>query len=205
MCLFLNVFFKLLLTIFVQLSRMEGTSTKMGEAAVESERIESGQGYRLHMYGGSFHRVPVNWRFPRCGVHDLWRQWWVGDTERNIPPLKLLKIDDIKHIDKAVLSETEKERKVGPNKNKRRVVKKVLTDMRFICKYLSKLVKEKGKMEEVITLSSVDRMFSAVAGLVLDGNRDSQKQWLSVVRQLRRKKCKWEIEIDNDDGKETIE
>jgi hypothetical protein len=170
------------------MSKIEGTSLIAGTTPTLTERIESGEGYRLHMYGGSFHRVPIDWRFPRCGVHNLWRQWWVGDTERQIPPLKLLKIEDVKHIDKVELTTVERERKVGPNRDKRRMVKKILTDMRFICKYLCKLVEQKGKLAEVITLSSVDRMFSEIVDLVLDGNRDSQKQWLSVVRQLRRKK-----------------
>ena len=36
--------------------------------------------YRLHIYGGRMHRVPSDWRFPRCGVFDLWHQWWIGDS-----------------------------------------------------------------------------------------------------------------------------
>lgn len=47
---------------------------------------------------------------------------------------------------------------------------------------------QKCKFEEVISLSAVDRMFTEIVGIVLDGQRDSQKQWLSVVCQLRRKK-----------------
>jgi len=55
--------------------------------------------YVLHYYGGSFHRVPEDWRFPHCRVADLWRHWWIGDSVRNIPPLRLLNNFDVKHID----------------------------------------------------------------------------------------------------------
>jgi hypothetical protein len=41
-------------------------------------------------------------------------------------------------------------------------------------------------LEEVITISAVDRMFASVAKKLLGGERDSQKQWISVVRELRR-------------------
>lgn len=51
----------------------------------------------------------------------------------------------------------------------------MLTDMLFICNYFCSLVKAKGKLEDIITLSAVHRMFVAIADLVLEGQRDSQK------------------------------
>ncbi|KAG7341105.1 hypothetical protein IV203_037228 [Nitzschia inconspicua] len=70
-----------------------------GNEAALPERVETGAGYTLHMYGGGFHRVSADWCFPRCGVQDLWRQWWIGDTVRQVPPLRSLEHVDVKHLD----------------------------------------------------------------------------------------------------------
>jgi hypothetical protein len=177
-----------------QMQILEGN----GSNKTVPERVETGHGYKLHLYGGTFHRVPVDWRFPRCGVHDIWRHWWLGDTVRQIPPLKYLKMIDIWHIDGVPLTSIEKVRKVGPNRVARRMVTKVLTDMRFLCNYVTKIVKEKGKFEEIITISAVDRMFASVAQVILGTERDCQKQWNSVVRELREQSMQKEIEIYDD-------
>ncbi len=61
----------------------------------------------LHYYSGQYHRVPESWRFPNCGVFNVWRQWLVGDRVQNIPPLRVLKACDVKHIDVIPLSQVE--------------------------------------------------------------------------------------------------
>jgi hypothetical protein len=35
---------------------------------------EAGRNYMSHVYNGKFNRVPKDWRIPRCGIFDLWRQ-----------------------------------------------------------------------------------------------------------------------------------
>jgi hypothetical protein len=168
-----------------QLSRLEGGNVT--HVPMVQERVEDCSGYELHMYGGTFHRVPKSWRFPKCGIHDLWRQRWVGDKERQIPPLKVLKIGDVNHIDMVELSDIEKARKVGPNKDNRRMVTKCLTDMRFACNILTRIVTALGKLEGTVTLSAVDQMFLAIADLllgydlILAKERDAQKQGTNVV------------------------
>jgi hypothetical protein len=124
-----------------QLTRLDGIQTNAAAPAV-SERVETGSGYSWHMYEGTFHRVPKPWKFPRCGIRTIWRQWWVGDQQRQIPPLKYLEYSDVKHINGMPLEDVEKQRKVGPNLDNRRLISKTLADMRFLCCFLSKLVKE---------------------------------------------------------------
>ena len=34
--------------------------------------------------------MPEDWRFPRVGVSDMWNKWWIGDTVRGIPPLRMI-------------------------------------------------------------------------------------------------------------------
>ena len=55
---------------------------------VDSIRNENGKTYTIHYYLNSYRRVPIDWRFPRCGVADLWRHWWIGDSVRQRPPLR---------------------------------------------------------------------------------------------------------------------
>jgi hypothetical protein len=167
------------------LGRFDGLVDRVQE--VVNERVEDYSGYQLNMYGGKFHRVPSTWKFPKCGVHDVWRQWWIGDTVLQVPPLKLISIVDVKHLDDVPLTEIELVRKVGLNKNNRRKATKELTDLRFLCNYLTDLVTKLGKLEDVINLPAVDWMFVAVAEVAISGERDNQKGWLSVVRELRQK------------------
>jgi hypothetical protein len=165
-----------------------GGTLQQGDVDVVRERVEDGTGYKLHYYDGCFHRVPSDWRIQRLGVHDMWRQWWIGDTVLQIPPVKYLTIQDIKHIDSKPLSAMEKVRKVGPNKENRRMVTKQLSDIRFLCNYLTRVLLNLGKLESTITMTAVDRMWEIAADEVLGKERDDQKQWNSVVRELRRYK-----------------
>ena len=74
----------------------------------ERNRLETDDiRYDLHFFRGRFHRVPEDWRFPRIGVNDVWRQWWIGDTVRNIPPLRKLDAEDLKFLDKLPLTRAE--------------------------------------------------------------------------------------------------
>jgi hypothetical protein len=52
---------------------------------------------------------------------------------------------------------------------------------------LTQVITKLGKLEEVITISAVDCMFKVVVDRLLEGDRWSQKQWISVVGELRRK------------------
>jgi hypothetical protein len=45
--------------------------------------------------------------YPNCGVFHAWRQWLVGNQVLTIPPLKVLKAHDVKHVDLFPLSEVE--------------------------------------------------------------------------------------------------
>jgi hypothetical protein len=44
-----------------------------------------------------------------------------------------------------------------------------------------------GKLKTVITFTAVDRMFLCIVDVLLEEDRDSQKQWLTVVRGLQKK------------------
>jgi hypothetical protein len=159
-----------------QLSKMDSTINGTVPHNVVKERVETCQGYKLHFFKGAFHQVPSDWRIPRCNAHDIWRQWWVGDTVRNITPLKMITLVDIKFVDSEPLTDVEMARKVGPYRENRRTATKFLSDMRFLCNLIIRIIKKLGKLEDVITLSSVDRMFDVIGHLILDKERDAQKK-----------------------------
>lgn len=140
-------------------------------------------GYQVHIYDGAMHRVPVDWRIPRCNVRDLWKQWWIGDINRHIPPLRYLTSSDVKHIDDIPLSELEMIGRKGQYKYLRRKSFKNLGDMRFLMTYITRMVYEVNAMEDIITPESVDRMFESISHKLSD--KDGQNKWQSFLRKLR--------------------
>jgi hypothetical protein len=158
------------------------------EQELQSDITEMGRIYQPHLYGGSYKRVPENWRWPRCGIADLWRHWWIGDSTRQIPPLRLLRIADVRHLDNAPLTEEEKHGRTGKHKEKRRPATKVLSDPNFLMKFIIQKVIELGKFEPGNTVAAVDRMFLAVVNCFDIKDRDAQKRWTSVVNGIRTKR-----------------
>jgi hypothetical protein len=159
------------------------------QVPVECNRIETGRVYMSHFYDGTFKRVPKDYRFPRCGVADLWRQWYIGDGVRNIPPLRLLSLGDLKHIDKFPIEEEEKHGRKGLFKASRRPARKILSDIKFLMTFVRNKVIERGALQETeISIRSVNTMFRAVADCFDNGNRATQKLWNTAVHDIRFKK-----------------
>jgi hypothetical protein len=152
---------------------------------VVADREEAGEVYPIRFYAGAFKRVPLNWRFPRCGIFDLWRQWWIGDTVQGIPPLRKLEVTDVNHLDDIPLAEDEMHGRTGAYKDRRRSSTKVLSDMFILMEYIMGKVTERGVQVAVITAESVDRMFLAIADVFTEAERDAQKRWLSVLLNVR--------------------
>ena len=151
----------------------------------DNNRIETGGGYRLHYYDGIYHRVPVDWRFPRCGVYDLWRQWYIGDTVRQIPPLRFVQTVDVVHLNIIGLTRDELHGRTGKYKQNRRKIRQTMSDMKVLMNYIKRNVMQRNRNEDVITILSVDRMFGAIADLFRQNVRDVQIIWTTVLKNLR--------------------
>jgi hypothetical protein len=168
---------------------LEGVATAAARRDDENvERIETGRGYVLHFYGGGFHRVPADWRFPRCGVSDLWRQWWIGDTVRQVPPLRFLDPRDVTHLDAIPIEDDEMHGRTGRFKASRRPAAKTFSDMKFLMKWIKDKVVAASALEANITVTAVDRMFSAVSAEFSVGERDAQKRWTTFINSIRKLK-----------------
>lgn len=155
--------------------------------AIDSSRMENGRTYQPHSYGGSFKRVPEDWRWPRCGIADLWRHWWIGDNVRDIPPLRKITISDVKHLNKVPLTVEEMHGRTGLYKYKRRPATKVLCDLKFLMNFVHNKVLERGQFEAQITVAAVDKMFLAVLDCFDIEDRDAQKRWTTIVNGIRKK------------------
>ena len=155
---------------------------------VDSKRVENIKAYTVHYYRNTYKRVPEDWRFPRCGIADVWRHWWIGDLIRMVPPLRFLTIIDVKHLDETPLDEEEKHGRRGKNKTRRRKARKTLTDLAYLMNFVKNKVVSRGKYEVEITIAAVDRMFQSVVDCFDINERDTQKRWTTIVNDVRNKK-----------------
>jgi hypothetical protein len=174
-------------TNFLQKLNDNSGSQLESERIVEVNMVEAARSYAVHFYRGGIHRIPQDWRFPRCGVFDLWRQWWIGDGNRKIPPLRILGPGDFKHLSGLPLGEEEMHGRTGPAREHRRDARKTWHDLKYLMEHVHQKVLAKGTMEAIINPSSVDRMFLSVAGTFTSKERDSQMRWLTVVFRIRRR------------------
>jgi hypothetical protein len=142
----------------------------------------------MHVYDGQFNRLPKVWRFPRVGVADAWRQWWIGDSVRNIPPLRHITPQDVKFLDTIPLQDSEKGGRGGKKHNNRRLARKTLHDYKFLMDHVTERLTEEGKLTDIITLANVDEMFMHVAQDFQEQDRDGQKKWTTFVHKVHKKK-----------------
>jgi hypothetical protein len=148
---------------------------------------EAGRTYTTHVYNGRFNRVPKDWRPPKCGVFDLWRQWWIGDSVRQIPPLQILTAKELKHINSIPLAQEEMRGRTGPHRDKRRPIRKTWSEITTLMNFILETVKERDAFEQEITPLSVDRMFMVIADIFTDSERDAQHGWYTALLGINKR------------------
>jgi hypothetical protein len=138
--------------------------------------------WRLHVYGGTFHVLPQQWRFPSCSPLQLWIQWLLGDTVNEVPPLKMLNGQDVAHLDALPL----------PAGSRRRKARKILCDLRFMMNLVERMVRLNDSWADEHTLESANEMFRTVSHhFVLEDEgvrhirRTEHLKWQSFVPSLR--------------------
>ena len=57
-------------------------------------------------------RVPTGWKFPKLGLQGMYLYWHSGDEAKNIPPMKFLEPNDVKHLGKRSRTSLGEVRKV---------------------------------------------------------------------------------------------
>lgn len=51
--------------------------------------------HQLHLVNGAMRRVPQDFKFPSCSILQLWQLWCLGDSEKKLPPFRLLEAKDM--------------------------------------------------------------------------------------------------------------
>ena len=115
----------------------------------------------------------------------MWNKWWIGDTVRGIPPLRMITPQDIEFLDKIPLTEEEVHRRTGCHRYKRHPSRKTYSDLAFLMNYITRKVQQAGRLVNQITTTSVSNMFETVAD-EFSGGRNSQKKWNTVAHELRK-------------------
>mmetsp|Transcript_20027 Transcript_20027/g.43090 ORF Transcript_20027/g.43090 Transcript_20027/m.43090 type:complete len:650 (+) Transcript_20027:2-1951(+) len=147
--------------------------------------------YRYH--GRNQTRLPDSFRFPRCGMYSLWKQWWLGDSNNGVPPLRTLDAKDFKWLDDLPLTPEEMHGRTGPNKHKRRPSSKVLSDMKALCLFIQCNARESVQTElrspDSLTTELVYSVFESTYPLLLAllEEQGVKGNWRTVVGNLRRK------------------
>ncbi|KAL7578010.1 hypothetical protein ACA910_007625 [Epithemia clementina (nom. ined.)] len=165
---------------------------------------------RLYYHHGQWSIIPEDWRFPRVTVLEAWRQWCLGDPEKNIPPLHFLAPEDVKWLAQVPLNKEELKGRMGKFQDRRRNPRKTLFDLRFLMKFIIGLVKAKGKYVDpnVATADDVDAMFNSISndedaffcrydedeyknedGAIDELNKKQcSKKWVTIVNEIRQKR-----------------
>ncbi len=191
----------------MQAMRREVVGSGAGnQVQVVDERVERGQGYTLHFHHGSFRRVPADWQIVMsAGAFDMWRQWWIGDQIRQVPPLRFVDSTDLDFLDQRqnrqegrVDDDSMEERKEQEEEEQQqRPTRKTMSDLRFLMRFIKWQVflKIGERLDEAgrdgVTLTDVDRHFVAVADELSFGRaRAGQHHWKTIVNKLRDRKVK---------------
>jgi hypothetical protein len=75
---------------------------------------------------------------------DSWNQWNIGNKERQIPPSRLVDVKEYQFLDLKAKSDEEKPGQRGNHINKRRLSRKICSDMKFLCQYIEQKASDAG-------------------------------------------------------------
>ena len=141
---------------------------------------------------GIFSRLPQDFQFPRSGVYDLWLRWNRGDTERGIPPLRILSGADYRFLDAVPKTDAEKRGSRGPKKDNRRATKRTVCDMKFLCTHIENKAHDDGLDINDRGHTNLKRTHDMVSKDLHDGlckkkQRGTALKWNAICDKLRAK------------------
>jgi hypothetical protein len=96
-----------------------------------------------------------------------------------------LELKGINFLKTEPLNEHETHGRTGTHKAKRRDPRKTLSDLRVVMGYITERVDEAGARPDVITLLTVDTMFTVLADKFV-GVRNAQKKWNTTAEGIRK-------------------
>jgi hypothetical protein len=180
----------LLLGFDTKVRSIPATTNKKGIKEV-LERVLSGFNIMLsiHCQGLAFEGFGWN---GISSLYDCWIQWNVGNSERQIPPLRTLGPREFLFIENMPKTDAEKRWQRGKHIDKRWPSQKIFLDMKFLCNYIESKPSEAGVDSSDMGLYNVWKMFeAAVKELIIPGKhnqRVDQLKWQMMVKRRVRKK-----------------
>ena len=166
---------------------IEGTETM---DAQEREAAQEIQQYPLRVRDGALSILPNDFEFPKAGVYDLWLKWNIGDTEQGVPPLRMMKAPDFAFMDrKPPLKDQQFKRKTQQGPPKRRPSRKIFSDLKFVCEYISKKATHAGMDITDRSNKNVRLMYEKVESELyrtIKTKRGTQLKWRTLVTKLRK-------------------
>jgi hypothetical protein len=140
---------------------------------------------------GEISRLPNDFQFPKAGIYDCWVQWNVGNSVRQIPPLRKPGPREFRFIDNIPKTVAEKRSQRGKHIDKRRPSRKIYSDMKFICNYIESMASAAGVDTSDVSPENVRKMYdAAVKELIIPGERNQrvdQLKWRMMVSRVRKK------------------
>jgi hypothetical protein len=161
-----------------------GRVIAQGHAAGSS----TGKSFPLFANDGRISRLPADFQFPKSTAYDLWVQWNVANTQRQIPALRSLEGNDFLFLDGIEKSAGEKRGQTGKHIEKRRPSRKMYCDIKFLCNYIEKKAREAGANIDDRSLENVRKTFAAAEKELHDeGKRKGHLKWRTLVQKIRKK------------------
>ena len=175
--------------------RLDSLETTFGGGRLESQRTEQPQERETYVLRtnrlGQITRLPDDFQFPNGNAFDCWLQWNVGNATRQIPPLRLIQVNEfIAVLDGKPKTDAEKRAQRGLHKANRQPSRKVSCDMKFLCTYIEKKAVEAGLDTSDRRLENIRRMFEATGEDVGSGSfnpRKGQLKWRTIVAKIRKR------------------
>lgn len=148
------------------------------------------QTFELRSHGnGILSRLPVDYDYPSAGVYDCWVKWNISDTERGIPPLRLLSAKDFAFINSKDKDNDDSRGHTGKYKAQRRSSSKTYSDLKFLCSYIEEQASARGLDVNDRSGANVRLMYETVQSMLYlpgkNGSVCTQNKWRTVVRKLR--------------------
>ena len=155
-------------------------------------RSDAGGGQTLFQLrshrNGILSRLPEDYNFPAAGVYDCWVKWNISDTERGIPPLRLLQAKDFAFIDLRKKTVDDSRGHTGKFKEQRRGSSKIFSDLKYLCKYIEQKASEAGMELNDRSHLNVRLMYEVVEPVLYppgkNGSPCTQNRWRTVLRKL---------------------
>ena len=148
-----------------------------------------GQTFQLRSHrNGILSCLPEEYNFPAAGVYDCWVKWNISDTERGIPPLRLLQAKDFAFIDLRKKTVDDSRGHTGKFKEQRRGSSKIFSDLKYLCKYIEQKASEAGMELNDRSHLNVRLMYEVVEPVLYppgkNGSPCTQNRSRTVLRKL---------------------